>query len=391
MVENDNQESIYSEDLIEKLEKIAKMVISAKEDRNVDFAFIEKMSFEYCINNDYHRVNEEKISLKKWEIIAYALKYYESIDRTLYEHIRDVLFNQKSNIKINVYNVDEVADFNEPDFEFNELNRYEHYPYNSIRSNKDIITIPLRRKKGLIQENYESTLSDLYTLIHEIAHTFDIDLGIIINKQSIIINRNYDLKQIFNESIARAFELNATTFFLNNGIIKDRKDASYILDYLNNDTLTKNYSVYIKLKLAKIYEEKGEITVEDLDEIFEPFNRFEPDEREKALEINAEDCNQDYFNFEHSLFIDMGYAISGMISPTIIEFLKNKKIKELKTFFELSRLGYFEKTLNALNISVDDKGIEVLIENMRKNGFNLGDSVGDNAENSKADETDIEK
>ena len=378
---NGSKQGIYNEDLIKKAETTAEKVISAKECKNVDFDFIEKMLFEYCMQNDYSDVDDEKIFFKKWEIIAYTLKYYKSIDRTLYEHIRDVIYNQKLNIRMNIYNIDEITDFEEPDFEFSKMKRYRLSPCNFTNYNKNIITMPLRHKKKIIHENYEASLNDLYTLIHETAHTFDIDLGIIIDEQSIIINRDYDLKMIFNESIARAFELNATQFFLRNGIIKNRRDASFTLDFLNNFTLTKNYSVYIKLRLAKIYEEKGKITAEDLDEIFNPFNKFKPDERIKTLKIITEDNSSE--QYEKNYFIDMGYAIVGIISPTIVELLKNKKIEEIKLFFELSRLGYFEKALNALNISVDEKGLETLIKNMQKNGFKLGDN--------REDETDIEK
>ena len=123
-----------------------------------------------------------------------------------------------------------------------------------------------------------------------------------------------------------------------------------------------NIITHLKLKLAKIFEEKGKITAEDADNVFNNWAYFHPNaKRGYTSDIIKGNNNPKY---EKDFFRDFGYGISGMITPTIMEYLKNGRIEELKEFFRLSKAGYFNKTLEALGIPINDEGIEILKGNM---------------------------
>ena len=66
--------------------------------------------------------------------------------------------------------------------------------------------------------------------------------------------------------------------------------------------------------------------------------------------------------------ISIGYAMAGMISPTIEKNIMDGNKKNVKEYLEFSKIMDFEKALNALGISMDENGIEQLQSNKEEVG-----------------------
>lgn len=65
-----------------------------------------------------------------------------------------------------------------------------------------------------------------------------------------------------------------------------------------------------------------------------------------------------------NFIIDVGYAISGVFSPTIEKVLNNGELEKYRKFLDASRRGDFSRAINILGIEEDEKGIEVLEKNL---------------------------
>lgn len=69
--------------------------------------------------------------------------------------------------------------------------------------------------------------------------------------------------------------------------------------------------------------------------------------------------------------VALGYAMSGMISPTIEKNIIDGNIENIKEYLKFSRIDDLEAAINSLGISIDEKGIEQLQNNIKKITYNI--------------------
>ena len=362
---------ISDEDL-KRINELTDKIIKMQKDYALSYLFIEHALKIYMENNKFiitRRKIESVKPLKKWEIISLALDYFKSIDEEFYKVLNDIVLGQNSKIKINIYKMSEIKDCKQEDIEFNDFRKYKKSPLNNRKHNRIIIYMPLNHKwkndkkdSSECLEKDEGTLDDVYTLVHELSHIFDLYLDYIIKEDgrtiiSKIVCNNY----LFTESTAIGFERFLVKYLLENRIINDKKDAEYEYKMRANDTINKCYLTYARLVLARKKEEKNYISSEDIDEITEAMGL---DYNEKTNLINVLLKNQ-----EEVFLSDAGYAFSGIISPTIEELLNNRKIDDLKKYMYASRMGDFKGALNAIGIELSRGGLEKLKKTMIKNRY----------------------
>ena len=102
----------------------------------------------------------------------------------------------------------------------------------------------------------------------------------------------------------------------------------------------------------------GEITKNDVLEILSKLG-LTPAQKNRYIKLLIKEGPR---LFETSI----GYAISGMISPTIEKNIEDGNIENVKEYLKYSHVTDFEKALNALEISMDEKGLNKLQSNVQK-------------------------
>lgn len=359
-----------NDDIIKKLDNVAKKVITSKQYYKIPYDFLEKALLCYVKNNEYKYEDVNKIlrvkPLKKWEIMTIALEFYKSIDYETYEGIRDIIFNQNPKIRSNIYKLSKIKNFSEQDFEFEEFKKYSKIPQHHTVRNRDMMYLPLSDtgQKGNAKEirEDEGTIDDLYSIVHELGHTLDLYLNYIISNTGIIISDSYDPgNNLLTESTSIALERALTSYLLEKKLI-DAKDAEEIFIKRKNDTLNSCYFAYTKLVLARKKQENSVIYKKDIDEIA---NNMKLGIREKNNLVNF------IMESDGEILINARYAFSGILSPTIEKVISQGRINKFKQYLEESRKGNVEKALHALDITADDEGLKILYNNMVNQRFDF--------------------
>ena len=150
MVDNNNfidfgKFVVMRENFIKELNKAVDRIIEEKKDLKMDYDFIEKAlkgmlkgkksiiepekSVKDKIMNK--RVNDEDenavIPINNGQVLKLTLDFYKSIDPELYKQVINIILQQDKSIKINVYNIHDIQDFDTRD----ENNLKEYSPWRS--------------------------------------------------------------------------------------------------------------------------------------------------------------------------------------------------------------------------------------------------------------------
>ena len=349
--------------LVEVLNKLCDGLIQKKQQEGYPYEFIEQILLKYLEKyNNYYQINGiEKIKpIKKWEIMALALNFFESIDSELSKKIKDIVFGNNPKTKFSIYKISEIDSFDERDIEFKMLKRYSKTPINRIYGNKNIAQLPLQfnnnKKEDEILGRDTGTVNDAYVVVHELAHTFDIYLDFILDSKDRIISRdNGRQNNILTESTAIGFERALASYMLEKGIIDSEMDIKKQRLFRENDTQNQCMQSYAYFEFSKIKEKKGVITEENIKE-FAKKNKLNSQEIVSLVELLVK-------NGETGFLTALGYAISGMLSPTIQKLIEDGETEKLKEYIEKSRIGDFEGALSSIGISQDENGIKIMEKN----------------------------
>lgn len=344
---------------LKQLNDLAKKL--AKKD--VPSEFLEKMMRKCLDITKYQNFspNASVKTLKKWEVISIVLDFYKSIDDELYKKVFDVVMNIDSKKKFNIYDIETaLGGFNQRDFEYKNFRKYELSPFNISHENKDIVYIPLKSNSlsGPIKlEKDTATLTDAYIMTHELAHTFDIYLDNILDSKGENI-KDVAERNILTESTAIAFEELFTKYLFQKNIINDSKYIENIIINRNNNDCTQTEKSYGRLVMVNKIKRNGEITKNDVLEILNKLD-LTPEQKNRYIKLLIKEGPR-------WLEISIGYAISGMISPTIEKNIEDGNIESVKEYLKYSQITDFEKALNALGISMDEEGLNKLQNNAQK-------------------------
>lgn len=167
-------------EFIEQLNRTIDRVIDEKKTMNLNYDLLEKtlgLMLRSNINARYSPI-QTITPLKKEEILKITLDFFKFIDIEFYNKARDVILQKNKNIKMNVYDINNIKDFSQRD----ENGLLQYTPEGNVESynGNTKVNIPTRRafnyKGEDIEDNNACTLNDLYTIVHEISHLFDLDM-----------------------------------------------------------------------------------------------------------------------------------------------------------------------------------------------------------------------
>ena len=352
--------------------------IREKQRFNINYPMLENVLAASIKNQRFRRIGpiDKLIPVKKEEIISVALNFFQSIDEELYNEALKVILGQRDRTKMGIYNTHEVQNFNEKDE--NGMPKYTRDGNVTTYYGNSYVHIPLQerlhKKESKILGKEEGTLEDIYTLVHEIAHLFDLNKADTSTKVEEIvepdrrINKRKVTRELLGEATTIAFEGLLTDYLLANHLYPE----SAIRDIANsraNSSLSDARIAYAKLVLAAEKEKNGEIKLEFVEKMMKENNMSVQDVRRTARRIIDDDKGALYRN---------RYAIGGLIAPTIIKAYEHDKqhgTQKLKAYLKAVYDDNFEGALHALGIEPNEQGIAILIKNMKARDAKINDDM----------------
>lgn len=367
-----NKNSIIEETLLKDLNKFIDNVINEKKDVQFNYEALEDILWKMVESQNVRPINTTNVDLtlpiKKEELIKVCFDFFESIDPVIAKKAKWVFLNQLDDIKTNMYDLQDIEDFNK----YDEDGVLEYTKEGSVhtRFGKTIVHLPFGRftndeEKKISKK--ECTLYDLYSMVHEIAHTFDLvaeeSIPEIIESEA-DLNKGYKFnrngaREMLVETTAIIFEKLLTDYLLNNtqypkeAIRQVANRREYIFYCLSRDS-------YSKLILSKAKEEKGVINEQVIKDIIRQYN-INPNIIKKIIEMMLAN--------RQSISLQRKYALASLLSPTI--FFEYKKNPErgavlIKEYVYQVKNDEFDGALEVFGIKMDDRGLKKLIKNKNK-------------------------
>lgn len=341
-----------------RLNECANRTREEKKKSNIDFAFLEKVYKIILRNTNYLQEGKVKciIPIKKEEIIRIALEFFQSIDEEFYQRAKNVIMNIDEQASSSVVNVNIDDRYGRIGFLKTVFGKSEAYmPIQSILSKQEAL------------ENGTGTLEDLYTMVHEISHLFDLNVKDTLPK--IVEPNNKKEKKItrelFGETTTRAFEILLTEYLL--------KNTDYSKDAIKQQhKITENNyydmasSIYGRLLLAEECEKNGKITQETLEKL----------RKKNGLGIHYfRHVIDKIINDPRSLTFRNRYAVANAVASTIVKKYHEGGSKILKMYLNAVKEDDMEKVLNILEISLGNEGIRQVIDNKLQLNRNIDKEI----------------
>ena len=349
---------ITNEGILENLNIAIDKVIEKKNGSKLNYDFLEKILGLMLRNS--RGINVGKISkivpVKKDEIFTVVLDFFKSTDEDFYRKAKDTILHKDKYIDMNIYNFHDVKDFNKRnDNNFIEYTNDGMVQYKNGLAQVNIPTkmrLYQKEKKVLDKDTY--VLDDIYTIVHEISHLFDLNLEsqrtIANRNRAIEINRN---RRLTSEATSIAFEGLLTEYLLQNNLYS-KEGIQQIERKRAHDTIKDAILTYTKLKFAKEKSKHKIITSEYLEEFMKNHN-LSP----QAIK----GISYDIINVNGEMLFQIKYAIGGLIAPTIIKTYKEKGATALKEYLEYMKNGDLDNALRTIGVEKNYQGICTLNKN----------------------------
>lgn len=270
-----------------------------------------------------------------------VLNFFKSIDKEFYDKAARILNNTYPYTKTYIY-----------DFHTDDPKEFSHY---CIRytNNKAEVFLPLGYK--LSKENLNEirnkygedfyTIDDLYSVVHEISHLFDIKPENFSDEPSLT-------RDILTEITPGIFENFLNEYLLSNKIFSNRVITNK-KNSINNKLVTHANLTRLKLKFAKIKREKGEITEEDITDIMIN-EKISSNTYKELLRLIA------YSNT--NITESKRYAFCGLYAPLFhkkCQITPNKRVEMLKNYISNMEndLSFFD-ILKELDLEYDSEQLK---------------------------------
>jgi len=356
---------VMRENFLEELNIAIDKVIREKESMNLDYDLLEK-ALGVMLRN-VKRLEEQPITIlipiKKEKVLKIVLDFFKSIDSEFYNKAINTILQQTENIKMRIYNVHEIEDFSEED----EVGLLKYTQNANVEGIDGYASVHIPTKKELDSEEEkilgkdECGLEDLYAVVHETSHLFDLDLEKGKPDKEELVGGQEKRKlritrELLGKATAIAFEGLLSEYLLSNTEIS--KDAIQKMDVLRvNSYLNDARLVYAKLLLAREKSKNGEITLEFVEKLMKD-NGF-------SMQYIRRMANNIIHN-PHDMLYQKRYALGGLIAPTIIRKYIEEGPRTLKRYLEEAKNENFEGAINALGIQLTKEGINQLIINIKE-------------------------
>lgn len=287
-----------------------------------------RMSNEICIPNRYNEPIQTEMDAETVKKIA--LDFFRSIDEEFYKKARAII-NQETSIEFKMYKKEEIKDYEEK--EDDGIPKYSKVASVHNNGKRTVMFIPLN-----------GTIEDIYLLVHEISHTFDLN----IENDSRNGTRN-----ILGEVTPAVFEALLSEYFIKSG---NKKQDVYRRE--KGGTISKyddGVETYTKLVLMDLIKRKGEITIEDIQKIQKEANLGTDTIKYILGRLLNSPADVDY---------RARYMIAQLAYPYIVDKYKRepqKTMEEIKKYFRAIQENDFGNALESLGLSVEEHTIDLLI------------------------------
>lgn len=305
-------------------------------DCNLLYEISNKMATGIKIND--RKNNEITTPFSKENTLNTALEFFKSIDNELYTKAKNIV-DGKSNIKFRMYDKNEIKDFSKKDKDG--FLEYSKTSCVDTVDGKSIVYVPLN-----------GTVEDIYLLVHEISHTFDLS------------EEETPTRNIMGEVTPACFEAMLGNFLLENNVLSkndilSREKGSFISKY--DDSV----ETFAKLTLMQEKEKNGVITADTISNIQRSSNLGNSTLNYILSRMEISPDNVDY---------RARYMIAGLLYPTFMEaYNKNKSetLSNIKEYFKCVKNNDFEGCLKCLSIKFTSECLEELINKTNKRVANI--------------------
>lgn len=322
---------LIDDQTLQKLNSKIDEVITEKNSMHINYDLLEQVLDSILKHSRYrkHTSIPTVVQIKKEEMLGITLDFFKSIDEKLYEEAVNTIIKKHNNIKVNIYNVHDIKNFNQE----NEFGMLDYEKGGSVQTLRGKATVRVPTKTELSTEESKlidkdtCTLEDLYTLVHEISHLFDLNMSQ--NNKDIIKGKRKKgsvTRELLCESTTIAFEGMLTEYLLKNTNYPKQKIQD-IMKIRSNSSFLDARNTYAKLILAKEKSKNGEITKEYIED-FVRKNNFSP--------RFAKNIIQELIRKPTGIHWIKRYALAKLISPTIIRKTREERKRNINKIFTRS-------------------------------------------------------
>lgn len=258
-----------------------------------------------------------------------ALQFFKELDQELYEKAKNIV-EGNSEIDFNIYKLDKTEDFSRT--------KSDGMPIHTKTA-----CVKTKDGKSAVYVPCTGTVEDIYLLVHELSHTFD------------LIKNDNPTRNMLGEVTPYCFEAMLGQYLVENGIATKNEIASRekgnIVSHYDDGVET-----FAKLELMKIKEKQGDINQED---IIDMKKRYGITDRQLGYVLGRlahSEPNVDY---------RARYMIAQLVYPHYMEqYERNPQnaIRIMKEYFEQIKTNNFEGALQTLGIDPSINSIQELIE-----------------------------
>lgn len=270
-------------------------------------------------------------NISKEDVIKIVLDFFKSIDIDFYNKALTIINGDDNNVLINYYKVEK-----------GDKNSYEYNKKNEARVNYDgdkkTITLPLF-----------GNIKDVYNMVHELSHMFDMPDKINISRIM--------LADVNSECFERMLDC---YFEEKEGIDEELKKD---LQLIRKNSLCKTYftslEYIVKYSFFNYKNYKGVMELDNIKQVMTMF-RLAPPSVVNYLRSNAQDMSY-----------SARYILGGLASEEYLQMYRenpNESVEKLKRYMNLIKENKGLDALGTLGINFDTKAFED--ENQRINSIN---------------------
>ena len=291
------------------------------------------------------------VPLKREKMIGIALDFFKSIDEEFYQKAKNVILNIDERANLEIVNV-------------NNENKQDRKGHVRTFKGKSEVYVPTQielSKKQTLKDDM-CTLEDLYTLVHEIAHLLDLNYKDSLPTNEDILSKDLHefkykgtfTRELFAESTAISFETLLMEYLMKK---TNYPNIAILQEYIggSNDLYDMTASLYGRLQLVKIQEQKNKIDFEDLSKLA------------KDNKVNSKyflTILRTIINDNTSLTYRNRYVFAGAMSPTIVRKYHEDGSNGLKDYLAAVREDEEDKALAVLGIDMNNDGIKKVVVNI---------------------------
>ena len=334
-------------------------------DEYFNYDFIEYAATKLMRNSKFEPQPIYIKNFSQGQAIGIAMDFFKSLGvDEWYNSARNIILNKDKRIGISIYDYDNIKDEDKDKKDENGIPMYtedssmqgkiDKEAENDLKNRTPRAIVRVSKKDrysdltGVLSKD-KCTTDDIYSIVHEISHTFDFE-----NDAYVL-----DQRRLYSEITPFCFEKMLGEYLKSNGLVEE-KIVKSIEKQRVEDVIYHTKHVYVILNLIKMQEEEGVITKESIDEFARRRNIHNIEFIRSSL--------MDVMNLDIDLELHIKYLIAGLTASQFIKQYKedNKKaVSNLQLYCQDVRDGYLgEETLDLVGCPCEAKDIDKAIADL---------------------------